>query len=67
MYMLNFLCNQLGACLHWSLANNSAGDNPRDGMSAGLLLPEQWSKQCRGTSFLIYVSVQRVSIPFLCL
>ena len=32
---------------------NSAGDNPRDGVSAGLLLPEQWSQQFAGISFLI--------------
>ena len=51
MFMLNSSCNQQGPCLHRSLADNSAG--PRDGMSAGLLLPEQWSQQSTGTSFLI--------------
>ena len=51
--MLNYSCNHLGQCLHRSLADNSAGDNPCDGMSAGLLLPEQWSQQSTGTSFFI--------------
>ena len=47
------LCSQLGPCFHKSLTDTSVDDDPRDSMSAGLLLPEQWSQHSTGTSRLI--------------
>ena len=46
-------CSQSGPCFHSSLTDSFLGDNPRDGMSAGLVLPEQWSQHSTGTNLLI--------------